>query len=70
MTTKRYSMDYWVDPQAKRDPDRTDYSDDRAALEEAAPRRFDGQPFARRQLYRRKGNRRGEMENWEVLPTD
>jgi hypothetical protein len=62
--TKRFSLDYWVDPTGQGDPDRSDYSDDQRLLESIAhqQRHFDGQAFEKIVLYERTGKRAGDWK--------
>lgn len=67
--TKQYAIDYWVDADEQNDPDRSDYSDDRALLLRiwAGQTHFDGGAFGRVELYERNGPGAGDWQLVSVL---
>jgi hypothetical protein len=67
--TKRFAVDYWVDPDDEDDPDRTDYAHTREELDRTAEgeRHRDGQLFGCIILYERLSREPNEMRRWREL---
>jgi len=67
--TKRFAVDYWLDPDDEDDPDRTDYAYTREALEHSAEgaHHEDGRPFGCAILYERLSREPNEMRRWREL---
>jgi len=69
---KAFAVDFWIDPAAKDDPDRTDYGNDEEALRNLASTRKDdaGVLYGLWVLYKRVGSDAvSEMRNWKKLAT-